>query len=145
MKKFLSLFVLLFFFNVLLAQDSIPTAKKATAVRINKAPRIDGKLDDEAWKNIPICNQFVQFRPIENSKPSFDTEVKIVYDNTAIYIGAFMPDNHPDSILHELGARDAEDLNADLFYFKVDPYNTRQDGFFFWCLGFGSASGYEMA
>lgn len=137
MKKFLSLLVLLFIFDQLLAQDSITSKKEATAVRISKAPRIDGKLDDEAWKNVPICNGFVQFRPIENSKPSLDTEVKIVYDNTAIYIGAFMPDNHPDSILHELGARDAEDLNSDLFYFKVDPYNTRQDGFFFgvWASG----------
>ncbi len=135
MKKKLLLFLFVFSFStVLFAQD---TLKSCTALRVSKAPRIDGKLDDEAWQNAPVASDFVQGRPIENSKPTFLTEIKITYDNTAIYVAAFMHDTAPDSILHELGNRDDQDLNADLFQIKIDPYNVRQDAFIFgtWASG----------
>lgn len=106
-------------------------------MRIFKAPHIDGKLDDEAWQNAMAVSDFVQGRPIENSKPTFVTEIKVTYDNTAFYVAAFMHDPAPDSILHELGNRDDQDLNADLFQVKIDPYNVRQDAFIFgvWASG----------
>ena len=62
-------------------QDSI-TRKKITAVKLEKAPKIDGNLDDDAWKNIPIAKDFIEFRP-NNGKAEdadFKSEVKIAYD-----------------------------------------------------------------
>jgi Domain of unknown function (DUF5916)/Carbohydrate family 9 binding domain-like len=134
--KFYSRLIIAFVFSSLgcFAQNSLKTC---TANRVTKAPRIDGLLDEEAWQNVSAVSDFVQGRPLENTPPSFITEVKVTYDDNAIYVGAFMHDPSPDSILHELGARDAEDLNADLFQFKIDPYNTRQDAFIFgvWASG----------
>ena len=57
--------------------DSI-TRKKITAIKLDKAPKIDGNLDDETWKNIPICKDFVELRP-NNGKAEdgdFKSEVK---------------------------------------------------------------------
>ncbi|MEP7168386.1 MAG: DUF5916 domain-containing protein [Bacteroidota bacterium] len=117
------------------------TTKKYSATRVNAAPKIDGVLDDDVWKNIASASDFVMSRPIENSTPTQKTEFKIAYDNTAVYVSAMMYDSAPDSILHELGLRDAQDpnggpnstldLNADEFRFVIDPYNARQDAYDF--------------
>lgn len=116
------------------------TTKKYSAVRAETAPKIDGVLDDSAWANVLPATDFVMSRPIENSTPTQKTEVWIVYDNTAVYVGAMMYDTSPDSILHELGLRDGvdpnsnsgyTDINADLFRFVIDPYNSRQDAYDF--------------
>ena len=128
MKKIILSLIFIFSITNLFAQDSL---KICSATRVNKAPKIDGKLDDDAWLDAIATSSFTQTRPIENTKPNFVTEVKITYDNTAIYVGAFMHDSAPDSILHELGSRDNYDLNADLFEFKIDPYLTHQDAFIF--------------
>ncbi|TAL58064.1 MAG: hypothetical protein EPN85_12460 [Bacteroidetes bacterium] len=109
-------------------EDSLKTLK---AIRITSAPKIDGLLDEEVWKNAEAASDFIQNSPIEGAKPSQRTEIKIIYDNYAIYVGATMYDSAPDSILHELGNRDDNGLNADNFRFVIDPYNTRQDGYVF--------------
>lgn len=100
--------------------------KQANAGFITSLPKIDGILDDAAWQSIPELDQFVQYAPRNGALPAFDTKVKIAYDNKALYIAAFMYDNHPDSILKEFGPRDeVENLNADLISFDFCPY---QDG-----------------
>lgn len=120
--------------TTLVAQD---TLKSCNAIRTFKPPHIDGILDEAFWQQAIPVSDFIQGRPIENSKPSFVTEMKVAYDNNALYVAAFMHDPAPDSILHELGNRDDMDLNADLFQFKIDPYNARQDAFVFgvWASG----------
>lgn len=103
-----------------------------SGTRIHTSIRIDGTLDEPAWKTGKIANQFRQLEPVENSNPGQNTEVILVYDNTSLYIGAMMYDTAPDSILHELGNRDEGDnLNADEFRLGLDPYNKRQDGYVF--------------
>jgi hypothetical protein len=143
MKKII--FLLLFYFSVAQAMSQqvsqTDTTKKYAAVRITKAPEIDGVLDDNAWINSMPASDFVMSRPIEGSVPTQKTEFRIIYDNTAVYVGAMMYDSAPDSILHELGLRDAQDpnggqnsttdINADFFRFVIDPYNKRQDAYDF--------------
>ena len=71
--------------------DSI-TRKQITALKIDKSPKIDGILDEEVWQNAQIANNFIERRP-NNGKPvseEFQTEVKILYDDTGIYFGATM-------------------------------------------------------
>jgi len=105
--------------------------KTAIAVRVEKAPRIDGILDDAAWLNINPIADFTQFIPVYNIAPSLPTEVRIAYNNEAIYIGARMYDPSPDSILHQLGNRDDDNLNVDLFGIVFDTYNNELDGYIF--------------
>lgn len=141
MSKLILSFLFLVLFNPFAFADA-DTLKKYSAIRTTDAPRIDGKLDDEVWKPANIISDFVMNRPVEGGTVTQRTEVKIIYDNNAVYVGAMLFDTAPDSILHELGLRDGADpsntnnggftdINADYFRFVIDPYNTRQDAYDF--------------
>ncbi|HSH50315.1 MAG TPA: DUF5916 domain-containing protein, partial [Bacteroidales bacterium] len=92
--------------------------------KVDQGPKIDGRLDDEIWLNAPVAKDFIQYEPYNGHAPSLPTEVKILYDNHAIYFGAIMYDNHPDSIIKDLGNRDEyTSLNADLFTVIISTFN----------------------
>ncbi|HEY4798081.1 MAG TPA: DUF5916 domain-containing protein, partial [Bacteroidia bacterium] len=129
MQKILLSTVLLFCSCFILhAQDSLKTIK---ASRTNSPPKIDGILDDEVWKNAEASSDFIQNTPNEGKPPTQKTEIRILYDDFAIYLSAMMYDSSPDSICRELGIRDDDGLNAEKFRFVVDPYNTRHDAYDF--------------
>jgi len=112
----------------LMAQDSLKTYR---AARASQSPKIDGVLDEAIWSEANAATGFIQYLPIEGAAPDHPTKVMIVYDDVAIYIGAVMYDSAPDSILTELGKRDAEPINADYFKVSFDTYNNNQDAFVF--------------
>jgi len=63
--------------------------EKANPVRIarfEKAPVIDGKLDDEVWKTSAVLKDFYQINPGDNIAPSKQTEVLIGYDSKTLYV-----------------------------------------------------------
>jgi hypothetical protein len=128
MRKLLIIILVLVLMHTVYAQY---VNKKYFAVRVENAPKIDGVLDEEVWSKVKATDEFTQFRPIEGSKPTYRSEIKIVYNNNAIYVAAMLYDESPNKILHELGNRDDGNLNADFFRFVIDPYNTRQDAFDF--------------
>jgi len=107
------------------------STKIFTATRAKESPKIDGKLDDVAWQNVKVASDFTQRAPFDKQHESQNTEVKIIYTDYAIYVGAYMHDTSPDSILKQLGKRDQDGLNSDRFFFKIDPYNNQQDAFQF--------------
>ena len=111
------------------AQDT--TMKHLQAVRVGVAPKIDGELDEEIWKTAPIAKDFIQDEPDYKKAATQRTEVKVLYDDVAVYIGAYMYDTNPDSILHELGNRDDDNLNADYFLLGFDTYDKKIDAFIF--------------
>ncbi|MDB5125059.1 MAG: hypothetical protein JWP94_3188 [Mucilaginibacter sp.] len=105
------------------------TAKKIVAIKIAKPPKIDGVLDDEVWKNAPIATDFVELNPVagRHEKKEERTEVKIVYDNSAIYVAARMYETSPDKIAQELTTRDNV-ANDDFIGFIVDTYHDGING-----------------
>ncbi|MFM9056691.1 MAG: DUF5916 domain-containing protein [Bacteroidota bacterium] len=105
--------------------------KTCTAERVRKAPRIDGKLTENEWTQAIPAGGFIQFRPEEGKPATQPTEVRILYTDFALYVGAWCYDAEPDSILTQLGKRDESNLNADYFYIKFDPYQNRQDAYEF--------------
>ena len=134
MRKNHLLFFLPLYSIVLLPEDEVraqDSSKIYKTFRILTAPKIDGLLDDEIWKNTPSISDFIQNSPNEGGIPTQQTEVKVMYDNFAVYVGAMMYDSAPDSILHELGNRDNADLNAEKFRFVIDPYTSMQDAYDF--------------
>ena len=96
--------------------------KQMTAVRIEQPPVIDGVLDEAVWQSAAPAKDFIQRERVPGAPSSQPTEVRIVYDDVAIYIGAIMHDVSADSVLHELGTRDSEG-NTDLFGLVLDTYN----------------------
>lgn len=100
------------------------------AIRSLEMMSVDGLLTEAIWKNGNAIAQFTQRDPIEGATPSERTEVRVAYDDNALYIGARMYDSSPDSIIARLARRDAS-VSSDYFVFFIDPYNDRRSGFYF--------------
>ena len=93
---------------------------------------IDGKLDENTWQTASIANDFIMFDP-DNGKAIPEnkrTEVKVLYDNDAIYIGAIMYDDTPEKILREITQRDNFGT-SDLFGVFINGFNDGQQDFQF--------------
>jgi len=107
--------------------------KKAVYARkIEETIKLDGVLSESSWSEAIAATDFIQYSPYNGSPTQFKTEVRILYDQTAIYIGAFMYDPYPDSIYRELGERDSDrNLNADHFSFDINPFNDGVNGMTF--------------
>jgi len=116
----LALITLIFFAKSLEAQSA---KKQLEALRISTPLTIDGSLDEALWQQAIPATDFMQYDPYNGPPASQKTEVKILYDNLAVYIGAMMYDSAPDSILTELGFRDTDNLNADYISIILSPFN----------------------
>lgn len=95
--------------------------KQLAASRISTPVTIDGILDEPEWQTVQAATDFTQFQFNWGIPSAFKTEIKIMYDNTAIYVGATMYDPQPDSIQRDLAARD-EFGAADFIGVILDPY-----------------------
>jgi hypothetical protein len=121
----------LFFALCCLPVFALSQHKTLTAVKVLQSPRIDGNLDDVVWQQAPVATDFMQYAPSYGLPVSARSVVKVLYDNEAFYIGAYLYDN-PSLIRKQLTARDGE-LQQDVDYFSVfvDTYNDQQNGFQF--------------
>lgn len=102
-----------------------------TAVWITTAPTIDGRLDEPFWRTVPAAGGFVQRSPRGGAPASQQSEVRVVYDRDAIYVGVRNFDTAPDSIAQQLGRRDAQDIYSDWFSVGFDSYGDRRTAFVF--------------
>lgn len=118
------------FFLVNCCVNSQIVAKTAQATRISAAPELDGTLDDECWKNAPIATDFIIDNPTPFVPLEQITEVKIVYDDEAIYVGFMNYDTAPDSILKQLTGRD-NDGNSDYCGITFNCYRDGVTGYKF--------------
>jgi hypothetical protein len=126
MKPFI---LLLIFISVGYAFGQTPAKpKNLQSTRLSQKPKIDGLLNDPCWDGVPIATDFVEANPtpgrIEGS--SRRTEVKVVYDDEAIYVAAKMYD-HPDSVARELVGRDNIGT-ADYIGLVFDTFLDRRNG-----------------
>ena len=99
---------------------------------ISEKIEIDGKLDENTWQTASIANDFIMFDP-DNGKAipeNKKTEVKVLYDNDAVYIGAIMFDENPEKILREITQRDNFGT-SDLFGVFINGFNDGQQDFQF--------------
>lgn len=99
---------------------------------ISEKVEIDGKLNEDIWQSASIASDFITFEP-DNGKPipeNKKTEVKVLYDNDAIYIGAMMYDDNPDKILREITQRD-DFGTSDIFGVFINGFNDGQQDFQF--------------
>jgi Domain of unknown function (DUF5916)/Carbohydrate family 9 binding domain-like len=100
------------------------------AVRTTTPIVVDGLLSEEVWATAPAVTTFTQRDPTEGAAPSEKTEVRIAYDDEAIYVGARLLDSQPRTIVGRLGRRDSN-LGADELTFYVDPYHDGRSGYYF--------------
>ena len=80
------------------APSSAEARKTVRMVRTATPPVIDGKLDEAIWQTADVITDFHQIRPGDGAAPSEPTEVYLLYDDDAFYIGARMHDSEPQLI-----------------------------------------------
>ena len=114
--------------TVVMGQQSPQTA---TAVRSTSAPVIDGVLLDAVWQSAPVLTDFIQREPMDGQPASERTEVRVLYDEDAIYIGIWAWDSRAGEIVPGEAIRDYEVTDADAVIMVLDTYNDDQNGFVF--------------
>jgi len=102
----------------------------ATARRVATPPRVDGRLDDPVWQEAEPITGLIQNEPQEGSPVSERTEVRIVFDDDAIYVGARMYDSDPAMVRTELARRDNSG-NSDYIRVAFDSYLDHRSAFAF--------------
>jgi hypothetical protein len=109
------------------------------AVRIAEPPRLDGHLDDAAWRDAQPATEFLQRDPDEGKPATERTELRIVYDSDAVYVGVKLYDREPNRIARRLSRRD-DFADADRFTIYFDPHHDHLTGAMFSVSAAGSLS-----
>src|SRR5688572_14007559 len=126
--------MILFFVAALSAAIQAPApdtaAPTAVAARATGELRIDGRLDEPAWSTAAPVTSFTQRDPNAGAPATERTEVRIVYDAEAVYVGARLFDSsgRPSS---RLGRRDSELDGSDWFFVTFDSYHDHLTAFRF--------------
>lgn len=103
----------------------------ARAVRTTVSPLIDGRLDEEEWATAQQLTGFRQRIPQDGRPASEKTELRVLFDDQAIYVGAWMWDSQPDGIVVGEAIRDTRLDDADAIVLIFDTFHDRQNGFVF--------------
>src|SRR3954468_10069330 len=113
--------------------ESRPPAlqKQAHAMRVDAdAVKLDGRLDEEFWAKAPPITDFVEAEPNEGGTPADAMEVRFVYDETALWIGARMRSDNGGAIQAPMSRRDNGD-QAEYLQIELDTYHDRRTAYMF--------------
>ena len=101
---------------------------------------LDGLLDETAWGLAPPAKSFKQREPLEGADATDDTEIRVVFDKTALYVGILARDPEPERVIARLRERDrllAADegryrfAGDDAIVLLLDPFRDRRNAFVF--------------
>lgn len=115
-----------------------PNPKSIPARRTTASIKVDGEIDEAAWKEAVPATDFVEWRPTPGvpENAASKTIVYLLYDNTSVYIGGFCYERTKDSISRELIGRDKVGVN-DFIGVIFDTYNDKINGFGFYVTPYG--------
>jgi hypothetical protein len=97
------------------------------AFRTSTPVVVDGRLDDDAWVKAVAATEFTQREPDEGKAATERTELRVAYDDTALYVGVRLLDRDPVRIARQLARRDP-DAEADAFALFLDPHHDHLTG-----------------
>lgn len=123
-----NLYLLTLFLTITIFAVAQQNSKRLPATRTTAAIQINGNLDEAAWKTAPAADQFVEQRPSPGriEEQGSRTEVYILYDDVAVYVGGYCHERSRDSITTELVGRDiigANDYVGIMFDTYLDKIN----------------------
>jgi hypothetical protein len=111
--------------------DQIRAAKRVTAVQINQPIRLDGILDEPEWERATPAIDFYQQQPAEFEQATRKTEVRFLYDDETLYVGAVLYDPEPDRLIINELKRDFGGSSGDGFGLILDTFQDRRNAFGF--------------
>ena len=90
---------------------------------VRKAPKLDGRLDDEIWRQAAKASPFFTWGKLHNADMIAErlTEVYVMYTDQALYFGAYCEEAHTESLKVQSHERDhADEWNQDMIEFFLD-------------------------
>lgn len=129
MKNYLLVILLLFHF-VSFNQKKNEAKKIIDATRSANDIKVDGLLNEDSWKVSRTKSAFTQITPDAGAASTEKTEVRVIYDDEAIYIGAVCY-SKPGNVSRVLSQRDQYNSNTDYFSVLLDTYQDELNGFVF--------------
>jgi hypothetical protein len=106
---------------------------------------VDGALDEEAWQLAEPADGFVQAEPYEGQAASEATEVRVVFDREALYIGVVCHDALPSGVIVNDIRKDFTAGEQDSFEVILDTFADRRNGFVFVANAAGAKSDAQIA
>ncbi|MGI8546312.1 MAG: DUF5916 domain-containing protein, partial [Gemmatimonadaceae bacterium] len=103
----------------------------AHAARAAGAVHLDGVLDEAAWQSAPVIRGFMQSYPKAGAPPVDSTQVRVLYDDNALYVGVRMFDSEPGKIAAQLARRDAVGIYSDWVHLVIGTYHDHRTAFRF--------------
>jgi Domain of unknown function (DUF5916)/Carbohydrate family 9 binding domain-like len=110
------------------AQEALRTAK---ASRVDRAPKLDGTLDDPIWQQATPIDHFLQREPFEGRPATEKTEVRILYSKHEVYFGISCFDSDPKRIVATELRRDVSQELDDYFEIIIDSAHHRRNAYVF--------------
>jgi hypothetical protein len=106
--------------------------KRAEAVRIaNGRIAVDGALTEEEWQRATPAAGFVQQQPVEYGTPTEASDVRFLYDDDNLYVGARLHDSEPGRLITNELTRDFAARDGDLFVLVLDTFNDLRNSYGF--------------
>lgn len=130
MRRFLLAFPVLAALTLLPAAEPLPAENSFehprgyVALKTEKPPKLDGKLDDEVWKAAPWSEDFGDIEGAAKPKPAHRTRMKMLWDESALYIAAELTEPHLWATLTEHDSVIFQDPDFEVF---VDPDGDSHD------------------
>jgi uncharacterized protein DUF5916/cellulose/xylan binding protein with CBM9 domain len=104
-------------------------AARIIAVRADRIPRVDGRLDEPAWQQAQFARDFVQREPHEGEAATQQTEVAFVYTEDALYVGARL--SEAAGAVRALVTRRDREETSDRLVISLDTYRDRRTAYTF--------------
>ena len=111
--------------------DAIRAAKRVQAVRTDQPIRLDGVLDEPAWELAEPTTDFYQQQPAEFELATRRTEVRFLYDNETLYVGAVLYEPEPERLITNELKRDFGGSSGDGFGLLLDTFQDRRSAYGF--------------
>ena len=105
--------------------------RRLIVVRAAGSVTLDGTLDEPAWAAAPVAKDFIQNDPTEGAPATYDTEVRVVYDDEAIYFGVLARDDQPSLLTISDIKKDFNTGTSDGFRVVLDTFADRRNGYQF--------------
>ena len=103
----------------------------ALALKISETIDIDGRLEEQGWRNAADASELMQFKPDMGARDPFNTVIKILYDDEYIYFGFQCYDSEPDKIVSRVTGQDKDLRNEDSVYVLMDVLSDTEHFYYF--------------
>ena len=107
------------------------SVRSVVAVHADKAPELDGTLNDLSWQNSMLVSGFRQREPFERQPATEKTEVRVLHDSRFLYFGIHCFDSEPKKIVATELRRDADFSVDDNFTVLISPNDDKRNGYTF--------------